>query len=151
MPSNSLIVRCSRCGAKNRVPYDRIQDRPICAKCKTPLPAAAAAGSPVTVTDQTFQREVLDHAGPVLLDCWAPWCGPCKMVSPILDQLAKAYAGRVKIAKLNVDQNPMTSSRYQILSIPSLLFFKNGQLVKTLTGAHPQPEIERELQSLMSR
>jgi thioredoxin 2 len=133
------------------VPDDRIQDHPICAKCKTPLPAAAAAGSPVTVTDQTFQPEVLDHAGPVLLDCWAPWCGPCKMVSPILDQLARAYAGRVKIAKLNVDQNPLTSSRYQILSIPSLLFFKNGQLVKSLTGARPQPEIERELQILMNR
>jgi thioredoxin 2 len=85
------------------------------------------------------------------LDCWAPWCGPCKLVSPILDQLARTYAGRAKIAKLNVDQNPLTSSRYQVLSIPTMLFFKNGQLVKTLAGAHPQTEIEKQLQMVMRR
>jgi thioredoxin 2 len=116
-----------------------------------PLPAIKVTSSPVIVTDQTFEREVLDFPGLVLLDCWAPWCGPCKMVAPILDQLAKSYAGRAKIAKLNVDQNPVVSSRYQILSIPTMLFFNNGRLVKTLTGAHPQPEIERQLRAVMGK
>jgi thioredoxin 2 len=105
--------------------------------------------SPVIVTDQTFQNEVLNFPGTVLLDCWAPWCGPCKMVAPILDQLARSYAGQAKIAKLNVDQNPFTSSKYQVLSIPTMLFFKNGQLIQTLAGAHPQPEIERQLRAVM--
>jgi thioredoxin 2 len=108
-----------------------------------------STSSPVIITDQTFQSEVLNFSGTVLVDCWAPWCGPCKMVAPILDQLARSYAGQAKIAKLNVDQNPFTSSTYQVLSIPTMLFFKNGQLVQTLTGAHPQPEIERQLRAVM--
>jgi thioredoxin 2 len=149
MTTENLIIQCKNCGTKNRVPRSRIHDRPVCGKCRMPLPAMRSTSSPVIVTDQTFQSEVLNFSGTVLLDCWAPWCGPCKMVAPILDQLAKSYAGRAKIAKLNVDQNPGISSRYQILSIPTMLFFKNGQMVKTLTGAHPQPEIERQLRAVM--
>jgi thioredoxin 2 len=114
------------------------------------LPAVTLSSVPVIVTDQTFQGEVLNFTGTVLLDCWAPWCGPCKMVAPILDQLAKSYAGQAKIAKLNVDQNPVISSKYRILSIPTMLFFKNGQLVTSLAGAHPQPEIERQLRAVIS-
>ena len=144
-----LIVQCKNCGTKNRVPRSRIHDRPICGKCREQLPAVTFTQSTVIVSDRTFQSEVLNFPGTVLLDCWAPWCGPCKMVAPILDQLAKAYAGQAKIAKLNVDQNPHVSSKYQILSIPTMLFFKNGQLVKTLAGAHPQPEIERQLRAVM--
>jgi thioredoxin 2 len=149
MAADNLIIACKKCGTRNRVPRARVHDRPICAKCRTLLPAIEAISSPVIVTDQTFQREILEFGGTVLLDCWAPWCGPCKMVAPILDQLARTYAGRAKIAKLNVDQNPMTSSRYQILSIPTMLFFRNGRWVKTLAGAQPQPEIERQLRAVM--
>jgi len=83
------------------------------------------------------------------VDCWAPWCGPCRMVAPIMDQLASEYAGRVKIAKLNTDDNPSTASLYGIQSIPTLLFFKNGKQVNKLVGALPKKEIERHLGSLI--
>jgi thioredoxin 2 len=149
MTTESFIIQCKNCGAKNRVPRSRIHDRPICGKCRERLPAMTFTSRPVIVTDQTFQNEILNFPGTVLVDCWAPWCGPCKMVAPILDQLARSYAGQAKIAKLNVDQNPFTSSKYQILSVPTMLFFKSGQLLKTLAGAHPQHEIERQLRAVM--
>ena len=101
------------------------------------------------VTDQTFAREVLQHAGLVLVDCWAPWCGPCRTVGPIMDQLAGEYAGRVKIAKLNTDQNQRIAGQFQIQSIPTMLFFKGGQLVNRQVGALPKNEIERLLRSIM--
>ena len=83
------------------------------------------------------------------MDCWAPWCGPCKMVAPVLDQLASEYAGRIKIAKLNVDENPMTASRYGVQSIPTMLIFKNGNQVDKLVGALPKQEIVRHLRSVL--
>jgi thioredoxin len=83
------------------------------------------------------------------VDCWAPWCGPCRMVAPIMDQLASEYAGRVKIAKLNTDENPLTASQYGIQSIPTLLFFKDGTLVNKLVGALPKSEIEKHLGGLI--
>jgi len=104
---------------------------------------------PVDITDNTFQEEVLSYNGPVLLDCWAPWCGPCRMVAPVLEQLASDYTGRVKIAKLNVDENPVTASKFGIQSIPTMLFFKNGQLVNKTIGALPKNEIEKHLQTLI--
>ncbi len=143
MNQESVIIQCKNCRTKNRVPKQRIKDDPVCGKCRTPLPEMAFYSSPVMVSDSTFHQEVLSYPGPVLLDCWAPWCGPCKMMGPILDQVAREYAGRVKVAKINVDQNPMISSRYNILSIPTLLFFKNGQLVNTVPGAIQKPEIDR--------
>ena len=89
MTPDSVILRCKQCGAKNRGPKQRMNDRPICGKCRAPLPPDPIFDQPVVVTDQTFQQEVLDFSGPVLLDCWAPWCGPCQMVAPLLIQLAK--------------------------------------------------------------
>ena len=140
MTIDTLIIQCPQCGTKNRVPAAKISDRPICGKCKTPLPPQPVYTRPVDISDHSFQKEVLNTPGVVLMDCWAPWCGPCKMISPILDQLALAYKGRVKITKLNVDENPGTSSQYNIQSIPTMLFFKNG---KRVMGAHPKNEIER--------
>ena len=87
---------------------------------------------------------------PVLVDFWAPWCGPCKMVGPMLERLAAKYAGRVKIAKLNVDENPATASRYGVSSIPSLLFFKQGRVVQTLVGAVPESRIEERIRALLA-
>jgi thioredoxin 2 len=149
MPETSVIRPCPVCGAKNRIPRNRLQDRPVCGKCRAPLNGGGAYDRPVEVTDRTFQREVMDWSGSVLVDCWAPWCGPCRTVAPILDQLASAYAGRVKIAKLNVDENPGTASQYGIQSIPTMLLFKGGRLLDKVIGALPKAEIERRLQSLL--
>ncbi len=104
-------------------------------------PASGAA--PVPVTDASFPRDVLQSAVPVLVDFWAPWCGPCHMVAPTLDRLAQQYAGKIKIAKLNVDENPQTAQQYRAMSIPMLLMFKDGKQVGKLVGAHPQPNIEQ--------
>lgn len=88
-------------------------------------------------TDQTFAADV-EQGGLVLVDFWAPWCGPCRMVAPVLDQLAEEFAGKVKIVKLNVDENPETSSRFGVMSIPTLLLFKDGQVVDKIVGYQPK-------------
>ena len=149
MGQEKIIVRCAGCGAKNRIPKERLGEGPICGKCRTPLKVGASTAIPVDVTDQTFSKEVLSFSGPVLVDCWAPWCGPCRMVAPVLEQLASEYAGRVKIAKLNVDENPVTASQYDVRSIPTMLLFKNGNQVNSLVGALPKHEIERHLSTVL--
>jgi thioredoxin 2 len=149
MENDPIILTCHRCGTKNRIPKSRLGDKPVCGKCRTPLAAQPPLDHPVEVTDQTFQREVLSFAGSVVLDCWAPWCGPCKMVAPILDQLAKEYAGRIKFAKLNTDENQKTAGQFSIQSIPTLLFFKGGKLVNRQVGALPKGEIEKQLRSIL--
>jgi thioredoxin len=101
------------------------------------------------VTDAVFGQEVLSYPGTVLVDFWAPWCGACRMVTPALERLARDFSGRIRIAKLNVDENPITSSRFGIRSIPSLLFFKNGALVDTVTGALPVDELERRVRKVL--
>jgi thioredoxin 2 len=102
-------------------------------------------GKPVSITDASFQKEVLDYSGTALVDCWAPWCGPCRMLGPVLDELAAKYRGRVKVAKINTDENPGISNKFVIKSIPTMLIFKNGKQVDRLTGALPKAEIERHL------
>lgn len=102
-------------------------------------------GKLTDVTDANFQSDVLDSDGPVLVDFWAPWCGPCRIVGPIMDQLAAESGGRYRIAKLNVDENPMTASRYQIASIPTMLIFKDGAIIDRIIGAQPKQAIEAAL------
>ena len=149
MSQENIMVRCTNCGAKNRISKSRLGEGPICGKCRAPLRVASPHGIPVDVTDQSFNREVLSQPGPVLVDCWAPWCGPCKMVAPVLDQLASEYAGRFKFAKLNVDDNPITASKYGIQSIPTLLLFKDGRQVNRLVGALPKHEIESHMGTIL--
>jgi len=148
MSRDSIIVECRQCGAKNRIPKSRLRERPVCGKCKSPLSPGIVLDKPVDISDMTFHSEVLSFSGPVLVDCWAPWCGPCRTVGPVIEQLASEYAGRVKITKLNVDENPQTASKYSIKSIPTMLLFNNGDLVKSLVGALPKREIETHLNSL---
>jgi thioredoxin len=98
------------------------------------------------VTDETFTQEVLGVRGvPVLLDCWAPWCGPCRMIAPVLDELAAESNGRYRITKLNVDENPRTSAQFDIRSIPTMLIFKDGALVDRIVGAQPKAAIAARL------
>ena len=148
MADNALIVSCPRCGTKNRIPGNRSGDKAICGKCRTPL-AQPPLNHPVEVTDQSFQKDVLSAPGVVLLDCWAPWCGPCRMVAPVMEQLAREYAGRAKVAKLNTDENQRTAGRFSIQSIPTLLFFKEGKLVDRIVGALPKREIEGRLKAIL--
>ena len=103
------------------------------------------AGNVLTFTDANFQTEVLSSQQPVLVDFWAPWCGPCRMVGPIVEELAGSYAGKVKVGKLNTDDNPNVASRYGIMSIPTILLFKNGEIVDRIVGAVPKKDFEKML------
>ena len=97
------------------------------------------------VTDDSFDPEVLQSATPVLVDYWAEWCGPCKMIAPILDEVAREYSGRLKVAKLNIDQNPGTAPKYGIRGIPTLLLFKNGEVAATKVGALSKGQLKEFL------
>jgi thioredoxin 1 len=102
------------------------------------------------VTDATFADEVLNSDETIMVDFWAEWCGPCRAVSPILDQIAAEHTGKIKIVKLNVDDNPQTAMKYQITSIPAMKVFKGGELVKTIIGAKPKPAIEADLAEFLA-
>src|SRR5438445_630833 len=106
--------------------------------------------APSAVTDATFGLEVEQHQGLTIVDFWATWCGPCHMVAPILDQLAGEYQGKLKVAKVDVDANQKTAMRFNVRSIPSILFFKDGRHVDTLVGAYPKPVFEQKIQQHLS-
>jgi len=146
---SNQLVKCSSCGTMNRVPPPQPGRAVICGKCKAPLDVSTAttAAGPVPVTDQTFAEQVERSRIPVLLDLWADWCGPCHMLAPTIDQLSSELAGRVKVAKLNIDENPGTANRFGVRSIPTLLVLKDGREVDRLVGVLPKQEILRRLQT----
>lgn len=148
MNMETMIVACQGCRAKNRVPLARIKEGPKCGRCGAPLPVDFP-GRPVNVSDATFYQEVMASALPVLVDCWAPWCGPCRAVGPIMDSLAQKYQGRLKVAKLNLDENPATGSRFAISSVPTLLLVKGGKIVDTLVGVLPKDQMEAAIQRIL--
>jgi thioredoxin 2 len=143
------LMRCSYCGATNRVPQEKLQAglQPICGRCKRPLTASPKV---VEVTDANFADEVERSPLPVLVDMWAPWCGPCRQVGPVVEQLATEFAGRMRVVKLNVDDNPVIGARFQIQSIPALLVFKGGREVDRIIGAQPKSEILRHLERIIA-
>ena len=136
--SDPIHIVCPHCDAVNRIAAARLADRPVCGKCARELFMA----KPLDVDSARFMRHIERNDIPVLVDFWAAWCGPCRMIAPVLDQLAADYAGRVKVAKLDVDANQQTAMRFQVRSIPMLLFFKDGQVVDQLVGALPRQAIE---------
>ena len=103
-----------------------------------------------SVTDLTFQQDVLDSDKTILVDFWAEWCGPCRAVAPILDQIAAEHGDKIEIVKLNVDENPQTAFKYQITSIPALKVYQGGEVVKTVIGAKPKPALEADLAAYIS-
>jgi thioredoxin 2 len=146
---DDIIIRCLSCETKNRMPENRLNQRPLCGKCGVPLVIRGGDLHPIEITDETFFREVLSYSGSVLMDCFAPWCAPCRTLEPILEELASKYAGGVKFVKMNVDDNPLTASKYNTRNIPTMLLFKNGTLVNRLVGTLSKEEIERQLLAIV--
>jgi thioredoxin 2 len=137
----TTLIRCPACGVTNRVQAGK--RGPVCGRCHSPLDAGTA---PVTVSDASFPELVERSPLPVLLDAWAPWCGPCRMLAPTIDELASELAGRLRVGKLNVDENPQTAARFALRSIPTLLLFQDGKEVDRIVGLLPKPEIARRLE-----
>jgi thioredoxin 2 len=131
MTTDASVVTCPTCGRKNRVPA-AATGRPRCANCHNPLPWLAEAD------DASFAERVDQAQLPVLVDLWAPWCGPCRAVSPALENLARDRAGRIKLVKINVDESPVTAGRFGVQGIPTLLVLDKGTVVARQTGAAPE-------------
>ena len=102
------------------------------------------------VSDDNFQAEVLENEQPVLVDFWAPWCGPCRVVAPVLEEIAAEQADKLRVVKLNVDENQRTAAQFGVMSIPTMILFKNGQPAKTIVGAYPKRKLEAELEPALA-
>lgn len=145
----TTIIPCSACGAKNRIFKALLNDQPKCGKCHEPLETIPVFNYVVETTDRTFNDEVLAFPAPVLLEFYSNSCPHCHTLTPILNQIAKDYAGRAKIAKLNIERSPMTANRYDVMSTPTIIFFKEGREVNKLLGAVPRTEIEDRLKYIL--
>lgn len=142
--AESKVVQCPSCGQKNRVPA-AASGTPRCGSCKSPLPWIADAD------DSSFATIAEESRLPVLVDLWAPWCGPCRMVSPVLEQLAARFAGRMKLVKVNVDDSPRLSERFDVKGIPTLLVLKGKKVLARQTGAAPEPALRQWLEQSLQR
>jgi len=136
------VVRCRKCGTKNKVNLSMINSGPKCGKCGEKL---FIPDSAMEINEAQFDEEVLKETIPTVVDFWAPWCGPCRMVSPILEEIAKGYPGRIKVVKINTDENPTIASQFGIQGIPTIILFRNGHEIDRLVGAVPRDHIERFL------
>lgn len=136
-------IACPACGTKNRLPL-AARGHPRCASCKADLPWLVPAG------DADFD-EIADTKALVVVDLWAPWCGPCRQIAPALEALSREFAGRVKVVKVNVDESPAIAQRYQARSIPMLLIMDGGRVVDTMIGAQPTPMVRSRISGALDR
>jgi thioredoxin 2 len=132
MPNGTVIIRCKACRTLNRVPYEKLSGHPVCGQCKTPLDFPRM---PVTATAATFEREIFDWPEYVLLEFWAKWCGYCRMVEPVVNDLASWRAGRLKVVRVDVDAEPDLARRFTVKATPTFILFKNGAQIARLDGA----------------
>jgi thioredoxin 2 len=144
------IITCPQCQTQNRISPEKVGQPAKCGKCGMALTITEAAHL-LTVTDASFATEVLQSPLPVLVDVWAPWCGPCRMIAPVIEQLATEFADKLKVVKLNSDDNPVIPSQYHVQGIPTLLFVKNGHLVDQVVGAVPKPQLVTKIQQFLAR
>ena len=143
---SNYLIKCNSCGATNRIDGSKLNDKPICGKCGKQL---RFTDKPIDIHNGNFKREITEQPGFVLVDFWAPWCGPCKMMSPILQQLAKNYAGKIRVGKINTEKNQQLAAKFNIRGIPHLILFKGGKKIKESTGALPKARLESWLKSAM--
>lgn len=144
------VITCPQCQTKLRIPVEKLGQTVVCEQCGTTFSTPEIlTHQPIMVTDATFEQEVLQSPMPVVMDVWAPWCGPCRMIAPVIEDLAKEFAGRAKMVKLNSDENQRIPMQYHIQGIPTLLFFKNGQLVDNIIGAVPKSHILQKLEQIV--
>lgn len=139
---SSRVTACPSCDTKNRVPV-ATKGRPQCARCQTSLPWLVEAGDDGLAA-------ALDTSQLVLIDLWAPWCHPCRLVAPVLERLAVRYAGRVKVVKVNVDDNPQTAARFGASSIPTLAMVRGGETVGRIVGAQPEAGLVQRIDALLA-
>jgi thioredoxin 2 len=141
---NNTIATCQNCGKKNRIPADKQHLSPKCGSCGTPINIGQAA-IPVELTDSTFVRFISNATKPVMVDFFSPTCGPCRMLSPVIDNMARQFAGRVIIAKMDTTKNANITAQFRIRGVPTLIFFKNGEKMDQLAGAIPEETLARKL------
>lgn len=140
-----MHIVCPHCNAVNRIPSQRLADNPKCGKCANPLFTA----KPLELAAPAFQQHLQRSDIPLLVDFWAPWCGPCKMLTPTIEALAEDYEGKIKVVKVNVDDNQELAAKYGIRGIPTVMVFKDGEVHSTMVGLQPREQLAEAIDNVL--
>jgi thioredoxin 2 len=148
MKDKTVLIRCKHCAVINRMPVDKLMNKPKCGKCKSFLEISER---PFDVTAANFDQEVLTWPGIVLVEFWASWCGHCRMIAPVIEELARERAGLLKVVKVNVDIEPSLGARFNIQATPTFMLYQNGRKLNEIAGALPKKELEEWIDSSSSQ